>query len=193
MDSEQSMQTVEDNDEDFFDSGIDTRLTSSSTKQPTLKTKKVPANTNIGDRKERQLKETLPHANEEDPKKYKLGDFNVPVKFAFTTDLAEYEFIEKGTLKRAVFENDPNHKYFEIVSKFFDTLHLKLPKPGHCKYIRDVQTELTDEAIATFGDGNFATHVKFVLHKLLPVVYCKNKSNTTYSLLDFLYVFNVLC
>ena len=117
----------------------------------------------------------------------------MPVKFAFATDLAEYEFIEKGTLKRAVFENDPNHKYFEIVSKFFDTLHLKLPKPGHCKYIRDVQTELTDEAIATFGDGNFATHVKFVLHKLLPVVYCKNKSNTTYSVLDFLYTFNVLC
>jgi|LauGreSuBDMM15SN_2_FD.fasta_scaffold1245292_1 hypothetical protein len=60
MDSQQSMQTVGDNDEDFFESDIDNRLTSSTTNQPATKNKKVPTNTNVCDRKNRQLKDTLP-------------------------------------------------------------------------------------------------------------------------------------
>ena len=182
------MHDIEDDNDDFYDSAIDSRLTSSSTNtNSTIQTNKIPVNTNVGDKRNKVHRDKVHVEDVVDPKDYKLGDFNVPVKFAFATDLPEYELIEKGTLKRAVCSNDSNHKYFEIVSKFFETLHFKLPKPGHCKYIRDVQTDLNDETMATFGDGNFATHVKFVLHKLLPIVYCKNHSNTTYCVLYYLF------
>ena len=106
----------------------------------------------------------------------------MPVKFAFATSLVEFELIEKGTLKSAAIPTDINHKLFQIVSNFFETLHLKLPKPAHCKHIRDVQTDITVEAATTFGDGEFATNVKFVLYKLLPVVYSKQEIRNLFLL-----------
>lgn len=106
----------------------------------------------------------------------KLPDIfeDIPSRYGSLKDRLEFKLIASGNLKRSINEKDKNHHIFRAVRSFFFDLDEVISSPKNIRHIRLVAAVNENESIKEhFGDARFATTIKSILHKLIPLANSK--------------------
>jgi hypothetical protein len=104
-----------------------------------------------------------------------LPDFfaYIPSRYGSLKDRLEFKSISSGNLKRIISPEDANHHIFRAIRSFFFDLNEVMTSPKNIRHIRLVIVHENDSIKEHFGDIKFATAIKSILHKLIPLANCK--------------------
>ena len=97
----------------------------------------------------------------------------IPSRYGSLKDRLEFKSIASGNLKRIISDKDVNHHIFRAIRSFFFDLNEVIICPKNIRHIRLVVVQENESIKEHFGDVKFATAIKSILHKLIPLANCK--------------------
>lgn len=98
----------------------------------------------------------------------------VPVRYEQLKERLEFVLIKSGNLKSSMNASGINHHIYKSVRKFLIDLNDKIDSPKNYRHVRLVEVAENEIIKEHFVDGKFATTIKSILHKLIPLANCKH-------------------
>lgn len=98
----------------------------------------------------------------------------IPVRYEHLKERLEFVLIKSGNLKSSMNASGINHHIYKSVRKFLIDLDDKIDSPKNYRHVRLVVVAENEIIKEHFVDGKFATTIKSILHKLIPLANCKH-------------------
>ena len=98
----------------------------------------------------------------------------IPVRYEHLKERLEFVLIKSGNLKSSMNASGINHHIYKSVRKFLIDLNDKIDSPKNYRHVRLVAVAENEIIKEHFVDGKFATTIKSILHKLIPLANCKH-------------------
>ena len=98
---------------------------------------------------------------------------DIPSRYISLKERIEFKLIASGNLKRSTMASDENHHIYQAVRTFFIDLNDRVGSPKNIRHIRLVAVNENEFIKEHFGDVKFATTIKSILHKLIPLANSK--------------------